>query len=170
MFWIPRYHVIFTQKLISFFKLSSIRKRMFFRVICLSVYQQVLKMSNSPRAYSENLVKDVSRIPVNLSTAQLLKIGDVAAAIELGRKYIPWKNLCRHQAWQAIMLLQREGITFTYHTGIKKESPNRNEGHAWVMVNGRFVSGKCRLSEYREVKFQRSGVFPLQENKTGDSN
>lgn len=126
---------------------------MFFRVIALSLYQLVLKISNSPKAYSENLIKDASNSNANLSAAGLLRAKDVAAAIELGRKYIPWKNLCRHQAWQAIMLLKREGIPFTYHVGIKKEGPNRNEGHAWVMVDGRFVSGKCRLSEYREIKF-----------------
>lgn len=141
-------------KLQSFLTLSGRRKLLFFEVVMLSIWRAFLRWTGSRRAFTENLIKnsstDTSSIP---SPSQIKQARDIAVAIELGRKYIPWKNLCRHQAWQAVKLLQKADIPFTYHVGIKKEGPHRNEGHAWVMVNGRFISGKCRLSEYREIKF-----------------
>lgn len=141
-------------KINRFINLSKERKLLFFEVVALSVRRTVLKLLGFKSAYTENLIKkSLTFNPDILSPSQLQDARDIAIAIELGRKYIPWKNLCRHQAWQAVILLQKAGIPFTYHVGIKKEGPNRNEGHAWVMVDGRFISGKCRLSEYREIKF-----------------
>lgn len=122
----------------------------------LSIYQKILATVKSPRAYTENLVKNkFSNLPKELNSKELRIIKDISIAIELGRKYIPWKNLCRHQAWQAVFLLQKAKIPFTYHVGIKKADVNRSEGHAWVMVNQKFVSGKCKLSDYAEINFSR---------------
>jgi hypothetical protein len=142
------------QKTQSFLRLPYARKVLFFQVVGLSMYREILFSLGSKNAFTENLLKEhVNPEIANLSMAQQKHARDIAVAIELGRKYIPWKNLCRHQAWQTVVLLQKAGVPFSYHVGIKKEGPKSNEGHAWVMVHGKFISGKCKLSEYREIKF-----------------
>lgn len=142
------------KKLKSFVKLSKRRKILFFKVVMLSLFKPILKLLHSPQAFTENLIPPASAVSADLlANVQLEKVRDIAAAIELGRKYIPWKNQCRHQAWQAAVLLRRSGIPYSYHVGIKKRENNAVEGHAWVLVGERFVSGRCKLSEYREIKF-----------------
>lgn len=142
-------------KIRSFLNLSIRRKLLLIEVVMLSIHRSILRLTSSQRAFTENLIKNSSFPETGIiSVNQLKEARDIAVAIELGRKYIPWKNLCRHQAWQAVSLLQKAGIPFTYHVGIKKEGPNRNEGHAWVMVDGKFISGKCRIEDYKEIKFE----------------
>jgi len=138
----------------SFLRSSNRRKLLFIQVIALSIFRGMLRILGSKNAFTENLLTHTASLSMDSpSLLQEEAARDIAFAIELGRKYIPWENRCRHQAWQAVVLLQRECIPFTYHVGLKKESANRSEGHAWVLVNGRFISGKCKLSDYVEIKF-----------------
>jgi len=148
--------VHFISKANSFYRIPTWRKLLFFRVVLLSLRRGILTFFRSSSAYTENL-NSTSRFPRSEkpTESQLALAKDIAFAIELGRKYIPWKNLCRHQAWQAVYLLQKVGIPFTYHVGVKINEPKRGEGHAWVMVGGKFVSGKCRLSDYKEITFEK---------------
>jgi hypothetical protein len=143
-------------KLKSFYSTSWNRKKLFFQVLILSIYRAFLIFIGSPKAFTENVIKNSPpQKDAELTYDQHTQAKDIAFAIELGRKYIPWKNLCRHQAWQAVYLLQKAEIPFTYHVGVKINEPKRGEGHAWVMVNGKFVSGKCRLSDYKEITFEK---------------
>ena len=126
---------------------------LFFQVVTLSILRGVLKLIGSKLAYSEQLVSERSEKQVHqISAEQWKKAKDIAFAIELGQKYLPWRNFCRHQSWQAIVLLKAANIPFTYHIGIKKGQ--ESEGHAWVMVGGKFISGKCSLADYQELSFQ----------------
>ncbi len=150
-------------KFLSFYRLPWRCKKIFFKVIFLSIYRGLFFLLNFPHAFTENLIKKTtSQKVLKHRDSQLTIAKDIAFAIELGRKYIPWKNLCRHQAWQAVYLLQKAGIPFTYHVGVKINEPKRGEGHAWVMVNGKFISGKCRVSDYKEI------VFNSQSNSYSD--
>lgn len=143
------------KKIKTFYSLSSNRKFLFFFVVVLSIYQKTLLFLRSKKAFTESLInKKFQFEDLEFSYKKKGEVLDIEIAIGLGKKYIPWKNLCRHQAWQAVVLLNRARIPFTYHVGLKKNDPNKGEGHAWVMVNGRFVSGKCRLSDYYEIKFK----------------
>lgn len=145
----------YIEKSISFFKISGKRKILFTQIIFLSILSSVFKLFGSPKAYTEYLLSDLKEGPSDqLSTERWKKAKDIAFAIELGRKYIPWRNLCRHQAWQAVVLLKRAGIPFSYHVGVKKNSNQKSEGHAWVMVDGKFISGKCLLIDYQEIRLK----------------
>ena len=142
-------------KVKSFARLKRRRKTLFIRVLLLSVYRGLLLAVRSQLASSEQLYKqDAPSAHHPISAEQLLLIGDISAAIRMGAMYIPWINVCRHQAWQAIRLLRMYRIPYTYHVGLKKAAVNgTREAHAWVLAGGRFVSGHCRVEEYIEIKF-----------------
>ncbi|EON78976.1 hypothetical protein ADIS_0569 [Lunatimonas lonarensis] len=142
-------------KVRSFFRLNARRRSLFFQVVFLSLYRGVLVFFNSPLASSERMYQqDAVGLNGPISEDQMALIADIAAAVRLGVKYIPWLNVCRHQAWQAIKLLRRYKIPYSYHVGLKKIPTNgKREAHAWVIAGGYFISGRCRLDEYLEIKF-----------------
>ncbi|NVJ87805.1 MAG: lasso peptide biosynthesis B2 protein [Algoriphagus sp.] len=101
----------------------------------------------SSKAFSERISKSIPS--KNIGEEQLSEVKDITFAITLANKYIPWNNRCRHQAWQAIYLLNRAGIPYEYHVGVKKG--NLIEGHSWVKVIGDFVSGVCEENNYYSI-------------------
>lgn len=139
----------------SFLKLKPRRRYLFFQVVLLSVYRGWLVFFRSPLASSERLYQqDAASFKQPFSEEQILLVHDIAGAIRLGVRYIPWVNVCRHQAWQAICLLRRNKIPYSYHVGLKKVATNgKRDAHAWVMAGGFFVSGHCRIEDYLEIKF-----------------
>ncbi|WP_209329430.1 lasso peptide biosynthesis B2 protein [Lunatimonas salinarum] len=140
---------------LSFIRLKRSRKILFFEVLLLSAYRGILVFFRSPLASSERLFQeDELSVDSPISADQLVWIADISAAIRLGAKYIPWVNVCRHQAWQAIRLLRKYRIPYSYHVGMKRVPTNgKRDAHAWVMAGGRFVSGHCRREDYIEIKF-----------------
>ncbi|MCC5937000.1 MAG: lasso peptide biosynthesis B2 protein [Lunatimonas sp.] len=142
-------------KVASFFRLKRRRRILFLQVVLLSAYRGMLVTFRSPLASSERLYQqDSLSADLPASEEQMELIADISAAIRMGARYIPWLNVCRHQAWQAIRLLRKHRIPYTYHVGLKKNSSNgKREAHAWVLAGGRFVSGHCRIEDYFEIKF-----------------
>lgn len=139
-------------KLKSFWRISRQRKILFFKVIGLSIYRGVLYFTGSPKAFSEKIIPKFPGAEVSIQQVESAK--DIAFAIGLAAKYIPWRNLCRHQSWQAIYLLNEKKIPFKYQVGIKKS--NASEGHSWVMVGDRFICGICDITEYQLINFSIS--------------
>jgi hypothetical protein len=77
---------------------------------------------------------------------QLVK--DISFAINLIAKHSPWENVCRHQAYQAIVLCRWYKINSKVFIGFKKEEDNKISGHAWTVVNDTIITGFCNPDEY----------------------
>ena len=73
---------------------------------------------------------------------------DIAFAIRTVSKYVPWENKCRHQAYQAKLLLTYFKIPYHIYVGFKANHEGTIEGHAWTMANGKMVTGFCNPDEY----------------------
>ena len=126
--------------------LTPRQKKMFLAVFFLSIYRNILLVLGSKKAFSEHISKKQN--PETLLNPEKMALAkDVAVAITLANKYIPWKNVCRHQSWQAIILLLKYQIPFEYFVGIHKTKTIK-EGHSWVKVNQNFVCGKCNEKNY----------------------
>jgi hypothetical protein len=139
----------------SFFRFSKRQKLFFLWVVFLSLFRHLLAIIKSKKAITEQICKNSNpERPLTSSELELLK--DIALVIKLGDTYIPWPNVCRHQSWQAVKMLSHYKIPFSFSVGAKKDQNGRLEGHSWVMVNSRFISGKCNLKEYNTIKTYHS--------------
>ena len=77
----------------------------------------------------------------------------------LGQKYIPWKNVCRHQAWQAVYLLNYFNIPYVHQVGFKKDQSNKTLGHSWVISYGFFITGECEIQEYKIIQMRKNSLI-----------
>ncbi|MCH5715065.1 lasso peptide biosynthesis B2 protein [Niabella hibiscisoli] len=77
------------------------------------------------------------------------KANDIGWAIQVVAKYISWKNVCRHQAYQAKLLCNFYKIPCLIFIGFKKD-PNKKEieAHAWAVAGGKIITGFCNPNEY----------------------
>lgn len=128
-------------KLSSFLKLSNRRKVLFFYTIGLSIYVN-LKMrflnsksyfisNNAPKVLDENLARDISW------------------AIFKVDKMVFWENVCRHQAYQAMILCDKYEIPYEIFIGFRKNEENREiEAHAWTYSGSLMITGFCQPEEY----------------------
>jgi hypothetical protein len=134
------------RKLKSLVLLSNQQKYFVLRVFVLSIYRNVLLLSGSKKAFTEHIYKN-QNVQTALTAKQIAMAKDIAKAISIVNKYVPWKNVCRHQSWQAVCLLLEYHIPFEYYVGISKEK-TKIEGHSWVKVNQKFICGKCNENDY----------------------
>ena len=75
-------------------------------------------------------------------------VKDISFAINVMSKYTPWENVCRHQAYQAMLLCRFYRIPYQIFVGFKKSDEGKIEGHAWTMINGEIITGFCKVEEY----------------------
>lgn len=131
------------KKIRRFIHLSARRKLLFFASAALSFYAWVLM-----RYFREKARFDGRKTqPVREADAEL--ISDIRWAIFTAGRYIPWENVCRHQAYQAMCLCRYYKIPCQVFVGFKKNrDTGQIEGHAWTRVNGEFVTGFCEPEEY----------------------
>jgi len=78
----------------------------------------------------------------------LTVVKDISYAIRVLSKYTPWENVCRHQAYQAMLLCRFYRIPYQIFVGFKKNNEGKIEGHAWTTVNGEIITGFCKVEEY----------------------
>ncbi len=137
-------------KLSTFFRLSPQRKVLVLQAFGLSFYTCILFTFFNRRA---GFGKETGTLPVNwmpgtgIKTAQ--KTADITAAIQIVNKYVPWKNVCRHQAYQAKLLCSYHRIPCLVYIGFKKDKEtNEIQAHAWTVANGRIITGFCDPDEY----------------------
>lgn len=101
-------------------------------------------------AHSNSLVKEAH--PSNATPVRNdyhTRVGDIAQAIQISSKYIPWKNVCRHQAYQAKLLCNFYKIPYRIFIGFKKDKEkNEIQAHAWTVAGGRIITGFCNPEEY----------------------
>jgi hypothetical protein len=86
------------------------------------------------------------------SDTDIQRVRDIAWAIRVVSKVTPWLNVCRHQAWQAAVLMSKYGLRFSYYVGAKKGEKTLLDGHSWVLSANRFVSGRCNVREYTVIQ------------------
>ena len=118
-----------------------------FQVLGLSLQARYLDRFRKAEFRPERWLSASLREPI--SDADIQRVRDIAWAIRVISKLTPWSNVCRHQAWQAAVLMSRSGLTFTYFIGAKKNHSGMIEGHSWILSAHRFISGRCNVSEYK---------------------
>ena len=137
------------RKLKNVFIISQRQRKFILLVFWLSIYRNILLALRSKKAFSENICKSQDS-ETSLTEKKIAIAKDIAIAIHIVNKYLPWKNVCRHQSWQAVYLLLKYQISFNYFVGIQKNKPKK-EGHSWVKVNDKFISGRCNANKYQIV-------------------
>ena len=130
----------------NFFILTARQRRLILFVFWLSIYRNVLLVLKSKKAFSEHIYKN-QEFKIVLTIEKIAIAKDIAIAINIVNKYVPWKNVCRHQSWQAVYLLLKYQISFQYCVGVDKTIEVK-EAHSWVKVNSKFICGKCDEKKY----------------------
>jgi hypothetical protein len=132
--------------------LTPRQRTLIWQVFWISIYRNFLLLWGSKKAFTEHICKK-GHIKTSVTTEKIAIAKDIAVAIAIVNKYLLWKNVCRHQSWQAVYLLLKHQIPFEYAVGIHKTKIIK-EGHSWVKVNDKFICGKCNVSDYSIVLFQ----------------
>ena len=86
------------------FLLSARQKKIIVLVFLLSIYRNLLLLIGSKQAFSENISKNL-KYKTTLTVEKMAIAKDIALGIAIVNKYMIWKNVCRHQSWQAVYLL-----------------------------------------------------------------
>jgi hypothetical protein len=82
------------------------------------------------------------------TTIDIFLLNDIRFAIEAVNKIVPWENVCRHQAFQAMLLCKLYKIPYQIFVGFKKNNDGKIEGHAWTVVDNQIITGFCDTNEY----------------------
>lgn len=126
-----------------FIGLDARKKLLFLTTVLLSLYTFVLMRYFRKRARFERKVMQFDTTPDSS------RVKDIRWAVSAVNKYVPWENVCRHQAYQAMMLCRWYRIPYRIFVGFRKNPETGEvEGHAWTLVNGDFITGFCTPEEY----------------------
>ena len=133
------------KKIKTFIRLSSARKMVVLQTIGLSFYTFLLfTFFNRYARFGKNV-----KAADNNNQLPDKKAGDIAWAIQAVDKYTPWKNVCRHQAYQAKLLCNYYKIPCLIFIGFKKDKmKNEIQAHAWTIAGGKIITGNCNPEEY----------------------
>lgn len=131
-------------KIKSFARVSPSRKIVVLQAFGLSIYTYFLfKFFNQSVRFGEKTNA------VNYHPVVHKKVNDVQWAIQVVAKYITWKNVCRHQAYQAKLLCNFYHLPCLIFIGFKKDiNKNEIEAHAWTVAGGKIITGFCNPDEY----------------------
>lgn len=132
------------KKLATFFKLSLRRKYLLLFTFGLSVYSYLMmRFFNKYAQFKQSQ---------NKKEAEEQLISDIRWAIRVVNKYVFWENVCRHQAYQAMILCRIYKIPYQIFIGFKFEIDGQNHkkmlGHAWATTHGEMLTGFCNPDEY----------------------
>ena len=137
------------KKISTFCSQSLLRQLLFGGTVILSAYSWVLF----------RFFKRFARFGIPSKTGNFLskkpnsaRLADIRWAIATVAKYVPWQNVCRHQAYQAKLLCDFYNIEYQIFVGFKKGETNQIQGHAWTMAEGLMLSGFCNPEEYVVVQ------------------
>jgi len=131
------------RKIKTFSTLSRARKKMIVQAFGLSIYTSLLfTFFKSKAGFGQKITAQEINSVGDYSMAD-----DIAFAISIVSKYTPWKNVCRHQAYQARQLCNYYKIPCLIFIGFKKEN-NEIQAHAWTTVGSKIITGFCNPDEY----------------------
>lgn len=132
------------QKILAFYHLSFRRKLFLFLLIPLSLHSNImLRFFKKKAKFGKIETKNTGNKPVKMDLAK-----DIGFAIRVISKYTPWENVCRHQAYQAMLLCRYYQIPYQIFVGFKKNNEGKTEGHAWTVVGNQIITGFCKPEEY----------------------
>jgi hypothetical protein len=132
------------RKIRTFYRLSLRRKFFLLLLIPLSFYSNIMLHFFKKKAqFGSKKGRHVNHKPIDMTLVK-----DLSFAISVMSKYTPWENVCRHQAYQAMLLCGFYQIPYQIFVGFKKNDEGKIEGHAWTMINGDIVTGFCKVEEY----------------------
>jgi Transglutaminase-like superfamily len=132
------------QKIKRFFNLSIRQKLLIVVVGFISFYSYFLfKFFKHWATFGR-----VDRVNQSAKTVEMKFVNDIRLAIRVIGKFVPWENVCRHQAYQAMILCKFFKIQYQIFVGFKKNDNGIIEGHAWTIVNGEIITGFCKPEEY----------------------
>lgn len=78
----------------------------------------------------------------------------IKAAIDLCRKYAPWRTECYTMSLTGRIMLKRRRLPSTLYVGFMKDEAGKYKGHAWLRANDLYISG------YKESKgFKINFIF-----------
>jgi hypothetical protein len=132
------------RKFLTFYRLSFRRKLFLLLLIPLSLYSTFMLIFFKKHAKFGEKEK---KLEVN-KFVNIAVVKDISYAIRVVSKFTPWENVCRHQAYQAMLLCRFYGIPYQIFVGFKKNNEGKIEGHAWTTVNGEIITGFCKVEEY----------------------
>jgi hypothetical protein len=123
----------------KFFRLSNRRKVLLLKAVVLSLYVRL-----------KDFMPIKSIKPMQLEgQSDLALLSDIAWAIRVCHKLVPWQNVCRHQALCAVILCEEYGQALDVFVGFRKSAETGTvEGHTWTMASGKFITGACKVQEY----------------------
>jgi hypothetical protein len=132
------------RKFRTFYRLSFRRKFFLLLLIALSLYSNIMlsffkkkaKFGEKEKKLADNKLIDMALVK------------DMSFAIRVISKYTPLENVCRHQAYQAMLLCRFYQIPYQIFVGFKKSDEGKIEGHAWTTINGEIITGFCKVEEY----------------------
>jgi hypothetical protein len=132
------------QKIKRFLKLSVRQKLLLITMFFTSLYTYILFRFFKHSAKFGYANKEY----VSPKTIDLTLVNDLSFAIRVMGKYTPWENVCRHQAYQALLLCRYYQIPYQVFIGFKKSNEGKIEGHAWTVVGNQIITGFCKPEEY----------------------
>lgn len=127
-----------------FIGLSIRQKLLLITVVFLSLYSHLKFLFFN---YSAKFGR-INEPPKNHTSTDMSLVKDIRLAIKIISKYTPWENVCRHQAYQAMILCRFYQIPYQIFVGFKKNDEGKIEGHAWTIVNEEIITGFCKPEEY----------------------
>lgn len=130
------------RKLNIFFRLSRRRQWLFCVTVLLSLYTFLLMRFFRKQARFERTRRKAT------GTDDLL-VRDICWAILTTSGQVPWENVCRHQAYQAMLLCRYYRQPYRIYVGFRKNpETGKVDGHAWTTVNDKIITGFCDTEEY----------------------
>lgn len=66
---------------------------------------------------------------------------EIKSAIDLCRKYAPWRTECYTMSLTGRIMLNRRNLSNTIYIGFKKDGAGKYMGHAWLRANDLYISG-----------------------------
>lgn len=66
---------------------------------------------------------------------------EIKSAIDLCRKYAPWRTECYTMSLTGRIMLSRRNLSNTIYIGFKKDESGKYMGHAWLRANDLYISG-----------------------------
>ncbi len=132
------------KKIKTFARLSLLQKIMLMQTFSLSVYTWVLfRFLKKSVRFGERINSS------NYNQKPDKRLKDISFSIRIVNKYVPWKNVCRHQAYQAMQLCNYYKIPCLVFIGFKKDEEKKEiQAHAWTIAGEKMITGFCNPDEY----------------------
>nr|WP_299421180.1 lasso peptide biosynthesis B2 protein [uncultured Emticicia sp.] len=131
-------------KIKRFIRLSIRQKVLLLTVLLISLYSYFLFRFFKHSAKFGYADKEF----ISHKTIDMVLVKDISFTISVVKNYTPWENVCRHQAYQAMLLCRLYQIPYQIFVGFKKSDEGKIEGHAWMIVQGEIITGFCKVEEF----------------------